>query len=71
MTQNEGRTIGNDVNVVASGLAAILAATFVIENIDEQEIPKSDNFRYLSSGIHHDRKIEKNVQHRIKIGWSK
>jgi hypothetical protein len=43
-----------------------------IVKLDGQEIPKSENFRYLGSIIHKDgEEIEEDVNHRIRARWIK
>jgi hypothetical protein len=39
--------------------------------IQDQEIPKSDHFRYLGSIISSDGEIADDVTHRIQVGWLK
>jgi len=39
--------------------------------IDEQVIPKSENFKYLASIIQGDGEIKDDVAHRIGVGWVK
>ncbi|XP_070030731.1 uncharacterized protein [Nicotiana sylvestris] len=39
--------------------------------LDSQFIPKKDSFKYLGSVIQGDREINKDVTHRIGVGWMK
>ena len=42
-----------------------------VVKIDNQEIPKSEHFRYLGSIISKDGELCDDVTHRIKVGWLK
>jgi hypothetical protein len=42
-----------------------------VVRLDDQEIPKSENFRYLGSIIHKDGEIEKDMNYRLRGGWVK
>ena len=42
-----------------------------VVSIEGQEIPKSEQFRYLGSIIHAEGDIGADVTHRIKAGWTK
>jgi hypothetical protein len=39
--------------------------------LDGQVVPKKDTFCYLGSMLQKNRDIDKDVSHRIKIGWLK
>jgi len=39
--------------------------------IDRMSIPKVKKFKYLGSIIHHNRDIDEDINHRIKVGWQK
>jgi hypothetical protein len=39
--------------------------------LDGQVVPKKDSFRYLGSMLQKDGDIDKDVSHRIKVGWLK
>ncbi|KAM1306512.1 hypothetical protein ACFX2H_008887 [Malus domestica] len=39
--------------------------------IGDQEIPKSDHFRYLRSILQKNGKLDGNLNHRIQAGWMK
>ena len=43
----------------------------IVVSIEGQEIPKSEQFRYLVSVIHAEGDIGIDVTHRIKAGWTK
>ena len=42
-----------------------------VDSIESQEIPKSEQFRYLDSILHVEGDIGMDVTHRIKSGWTK
>ena len=42
-----------------------------VVSIEDQEIPKSEQFRYLESILHAEGDIDADVTHRIKAGWTK
>ena len=42
-----------------------------VVKIDNQDIPQSDQFRYLGSIMHKKRDIVDDVAHRIRVGWLK
>ena len=41
-----------------------------VVRLDDQEIPKSENFRYLGLIIHKDGEIEKDMNYRLRAGWA-
>ena len=42
-----------------------------IVRIEDHKIPQSDSFQYLDSIISKDVEIDEDVEHRIKVRWSK
>ena len=42
-----------------------------VVSIEGQEIPKTEQFRYLDSILHAEGDIGADVTHRIKAGWTK
>ena len=42
-----------------------------VVSIEDQEIPKSEQFQYLGSILHAEGDISADVTHRIKAGWAK
>ena len=61
----------NKTEYLEYNFSSKIAEPEIVATISEQVITKSDTFKYLGSIIQSDGEVDKDVTHRIRVGWQK